>query len=119
MTTTARGQEDAAALREHSGPAAALLKTISNERRLVICCLLLEADRSVGELGEALADSHSPLAQSALSQHLALLRDAGVVTAHREGQHVRYALAAGPAVGIIGALHAAYCRPQPNAQRST
>ena len=51
-------------MREHAGDAAQLLKVLANEKRLMILCLLVDAERSVGELN-ALLD----LSQSALSQH--------------------------------------------------
>ena len=97
---------DAAAMVAHSGEASGLLKTLANEKRLVICCLLLGRDHTVAELNEAL-----DLSQSALSQHLAVLREADVVRCHRDGQHMRYTLASGPALAVIRALHASFCRP--------
>ena len=96
---------DVAAMLQHSDEATALLKTLANEKRLVVCCLLLDQDRTVTELNGAL-----DLSQSALSQHLAVLREAGVVQCVRDGHHMRYSLAAGPAVAVIRALHASYCR---------
>ena len=104
-----RGTEasvDPGAMREHSAEASELLKTLANEKRLVICCLLMERDHTVAEL-----NARVDLSQSALSQHLAILREAGVVGCERDGQRVRYALTAGPALGVIGALHASYCGP--------
>jgi DNA-binding transcriptional ArsR family regulator len=46
---------------------------------------------------------------SALSQHLAVLREAGLVTTRREAQTIHYALANSPALDVMDALHAAYC----------
>lgn len=97
---------DPGAVREHSAEASELLKTLASERRLVICCLLMERDHTVAELNARL-----DLSQSALSQHLAVLREAGVVRCERNGQRVRYTLAPGPALAVIAALHASYCRP--------
>ncbi len=97
---------DPGAMREHSAEATRLLKTLANEQRLVICCLLMEHKHTVTELNARLE-----LSQSALSQHLAVLREAEVVRHERDGQHVRYRLARGPALAVIGALHASYCRP--------
>jgi DNA-binding transcriptional ArsR family regulator len=49
------------------------------------------------------------LSQSALSQHLAVLRSDGLVTTRREAQTIYYALADGPAQRIIETLHGIYC----------
>lgn len=95
---------DAGAMRDHSGEASALLKTLANEKRLLICCLLLEGEQTVGELNAGL-----DLSQSALSQHLAVLRESEVVHSRRDGLRQHYTLAPGPAVGVIRALHSAYC----------
>lgn len=91
-------------MRSHAGDAVQLLKALANERRLMILCLLAEGDRSVGELNAQL-----DLSQSALSQHLAVLREDGLVTTRREGQLIFYGLAAGPAKKIIETLHGLYC----------
>lgn len=91
-------------MREHAGDAAQLLKALANEKRLTILCLLVEAERSVGELN-ALLD----LSQSALSQHLAILRDDGLVETRREAQSILYSIAPGPAQRVLQALHAIYC----------
>ena len=95
---------DPEALRAHAGQASGLLKTLANEQRLSICCLLLDHEQTVAELNERL-----DLSQSALSQHLAVLREAGVVHSDRDGQRRRYRLDPGPVVAVIRALHASYC----------
>jgi DNA-binding transcriptional ArsR family regulator len=91
-------------MRAHSGTAARLLKTLGNEKRLMILCLLVEGEYSVGELNARL-----DLSQSALSQHLAVLREDGLVETRREAQTIRYSLAEGPAHQIIATLHDIYC----------
>ncbi len=93
-------------MRHHAGDAAQLLKALGNEKRLVILCLLVDAERSVNEL-QALLD----LSQSALSQHLAVLRDDDLVRTRREGQSIVYSIAPGPALRILRTLHAIYCGP--------
>ena len=65
----------------------------------------------------ARAASALGLSQSALSQHLAILRADGLVTTRREAQSIYYALAPGPAERIIEALHAIYCRPPASRKR--
>src|SRR3546814_11265255 len=70
---------DADAMREHAGDAAALLKALANESRLMLLCLLADGERSVGEIN-AMVD----LSPSALSQHLAVLREDARVQTRRE-----------------------------------
>ncbi len=93
-------------MREHAGEAAQLLKALANEKRLMVLCLLAEGERSVGQLNAEL-----DLSQSALSQHLAVLRADGLVETRRAAQTIYYALAAGPAQRIIETLHGIYCGP--------
>ena len=95
---------DLTAMREHACEATRLLKALANDRRLMVLCLLSEGERSVGDLNEQLA-----ISQSALSQHLAVLRDDGLVSTRREAQTIYYALTEGPAQRIIGTLHDIYC----------
>ena len=100
---------DAEAMRAHAPDAARLLRTLGNENRLMLLCLLVEGERSVGELNARLA-----LSQPALSQHLALLREEGLVNTRREAQTIYYSLAEGPAQRIIDTLHGIYCAdPRP------
>ena len=91
-------------MRRHAGDAAKLLKVLANEKRLQILCLLVEGERSVGELN-ALLD----LSQSALSQHLAIFRAEGIVRTRREAQTIYYGLAAGPAAELLSSLHQIFC----------
>lgn len=84
--------------------AARLLRVLSNEHRLLVMCLLVEGEKTVGELNQVL-----PLSQSALSQHLAMLREEGMVTPRRSGQNVYYGLASTPARKLIETLHSLYC----------
>jgi ArsR family transcriptional regulator, virulence genes transcriptional regulator len=91
-------------IKPHAEEAAALLKALANEQRLMILCNLIEGPLSVGELNERV-----DLSQSALSQHLAVLRDANIVRTERESQTVRYSLPAGAATRIIGILHKEFC----------
>ncbi len=92
------------AMREHAGDAARLLKALANDHRLLILCMLVDGEHSVGEMNERL-----PLSQSALSQHLAKLREEGLVRTRREAQTVLYSLADGPAQKLIATLHGIYC----------
>jgi DNA-binding transcriptional ArsR family regulator len=105
-TKARRGQAvDAAAMARHADAAAGLLKALAHPARLRVLCRLVEGEASVGALQPLVG-----LSLSALSQHLAVLRGIGLVTTRRESQTIHYALAPGPAVGVLGALHDAYCR---------
>jgi ArsR family transcriptional regulator, virulence genes transcriptional regulator len=94
------------ALRTKAGAAARFLKQMSNPRRLMILCELLQGERSVGELETVVG-----LSQSALSQHLAKLRGAKLVRTRRQSQTVYYSLAE-PGIGeVVAVLYDLYCRP--------
>ena len=86
--------------------AARFLKQLANASRLAILCELVEGERSVGELAAVVG-----LSQSALSQHLARLRGAGLVATRREAQTIYYSLADPGVTRIIGVLYELYCRP--------
>lgn len=92
-------------MRPHAAKAAALLKALANEQRLMILCNLVGGPLSVGQLNERVR-----LSQSALSQHLGVLREAGVVSTARESQSIIYSLPPGIATHIIGLLHDEFCR---------
>ncbi len=89
---------------EHAEEAANLLKALANANRLVVLCLLAQGEMSVGQL-----NAQVPLTQSALSQHLAVLRRDGLVKTRRDAQTVYYSAAPGPAADIIAVLHRTYC----------
>ena len=85
--------------------ASRLLKTLGNAQRLRMLCLLVRGEMSVGQINERLPE----LSQSALSQHLARLRDEGLVHTRREAQTIWYELPEGPVQSIIAALYSTYC----------
>ncbi len=91
-------------LQANASEAASLLKSMSNESRLMILCMLLDNEMSVGELNAVV-----PLSQSALSQHLAALRDSGLVATRKEAQTVFYSVASESPAKIISVLKSIYC----------
>jgi DNA-binding transcriptional ArsR family regulator len=97
------------AMQEHAEAASSLLKAMANPHRLLIMCLLAEGELSVGTLNERI-----PLSQSALSQHLSVLRADGLVATRREAQTIYYSVQPGPALDVIRSLHAHYCGAQPH-----
>jgi len=101
---TSRPAMTAEELKVHAGEATRLLKALANESRLMIMCNLSEGELTVGQLNELI-----PLSQSALSQHLALLRRDGLVKTRRQAQTIYYSLVDGPAAQVIQILHDIYC----------
>lgn len=87
--------------------AARFLKLMANPNRLMILCHLLDNEMSVSEL-----NSHLPLSQSALSQHLALLRNSGLVNTRREQQTIYYSLASPEVHAVMGTLYEQFCQPR-------
>jgi DNA-binding transcriptional ArsR family regulator len=85
--------------------AARLLKLIANERRLLILCrLAAEQEVSVGQLADAVG-----LGQSALSQHLAKMREEGLVATRRDAQTVFYRIGDPKARRLLKTLKDIYC----------
>lgn len=104
-------------LTERSQDVASYLKVLANSSRLLILCELNNGERSVGALEGAVG-----LTQSALSQHLAKLRESGIVATRRDAQTIYYRLADPRAVRMIGTLYELFCgpdsgRPKPRAAR--
>jgi len=83
-----------------------LLKALSNRHRLLIVCQLIEKERSVGELATLL-----DIRDSTVSQHLALLRKDGVVTARRDGQTIWYSIGSEAARELVSTLYRVFCAP--------
>lgn len=95
---------DPEAMREHASDAARLLKALSNSSRLMVLCSLADGELTVGQINERV-----PLSQSALSQHLAVLRRDELVHTRRSAQAIYYRLAHGPASRVIETLHDIFC----------
>ncbi|ACT14572.1 MULTISPECIES: ArsR/SmtB family transcription factor [Pectobacterium] len=85
--------------------AAALLRAIGNENRLLVLCLLIEhGEMPVGALLE-----HIPLSQSALSQHLAKMREEGLISYRRESQTLHYRIENQNVETIVATLKTIFC----------
>ena len=97
-------QMDFDAMQRKAGDAVSLLKGLANESRLMIMCVLAEGEVSVGQLNQRIQ-----LSQSALSQHLAVLREQGLVQTRRESQTIYYRPADSAALPVIKLLHDVYC----------
>jgi len=81
-----------------------LLKAMANEWRLMILCQLSEGEKTVGELQGLLG-----LSQSALSQHLAILRREKIVQSRKHAQSVSYSLTGDDANKVMESLHDVFC----------
>ena len=91
-------------MQNNASDAVNLLKGLANESRLMIMCVLSEGEVSVGQLNQRIK-----LSQSALSQHLAVLREQGLVQTRRESQTIYYRLEDTAAMSINELLHDVYC----------
>ena len=100
---------DPAQFEANAGDAARLLRALGNERRLMILCQLADGERSVGQILP-----HVGLSQSALSQHLAVLREEGVVATRREAQTIWYRIADPAALKVVATLADIYCPANEN-----
>jgi ArsR family transcriptional regulator len=97
---------DPKSLQAKAGEVAALLRELANDRRLLILCSLVEVgEATVGSLAETV-----DLSQSALSQHLARLREEGIVAFRREAQTLWYRIADPRVETLLATLHRLYCR---------
>lgn len=93
-----------AELHDMASHACELLKAMANEWRLMILCQLSEGEKTVGEMQRTLG-----LSQSALSQHLAVLRREKIVKARKHAQSVSYSLSGEEAIRVMGTLHDLFC----------
>jgi DNA-binding transcriptional ArsR family regulator len=86
--------------------AARLLATLANAKRLLALCHLLHAEQPVARLAGLVG-----LSPTALSQHLARMRDLGLVATRREGQTIFYRLDSPEVAAILETLYGLYCTP--------
>ena len=95
---------DLSTLNQNAEAAEALLKALANRYRLMLLCELHKGEKSVTALQQAVG-----LSQSAVSQHLARLRDENLVSTRREAQTIYYSLASEQAARVIATLYDLYC----------
>ena len=93
-------------LEQRAGDAAQLLTLLANETRLLILCRLV----ANGEMSVNAIVAAAGLGQSAISQHLAKLRDDNLVTTRRDGQTIHYRIADRNVARVIAVLKYIYCR---------
>ena len=102
ITVTPQGLKQ---LEKNAHKASDLLGAMANTSRLMIMCQLADGEKSVSDLQPMIG-----LSQSALSQHLAVLRRKHLVRTRREGQSIYYSLTSGEAASIMQTLHEQFCR---------
>ena len=93
-------------LRGAASQAAALLKALANEDRLLLLCQLVERERTVSEL-----ESMTGIRQPTLSQQLGVLRNEQLVSTRREGKYIYYSLASAEVSRVLGLMYELYCPP--------
>ncbi|MGV8997848.1 MAG: ArsR/SmtB family transcription factor [Parvibaculaceae bacterium] len=96
---------DLNAMKKYVGEAVSMLRALSHEARLMVLCELADGEQTAGDLV-----ARSGLSQSALSQHLAKLREEGLVATRREAQTIFYRIADPKAERLLGVLHEIYCK---------
>lgn len=104
---------DLATFEANATQVANVLRALANERRLMILCKLVEwGEANVGTLADAVG-----LSSSALSQHLAKMRDEGIVGFRRDSQTIWYRIADKRTEALLGHLQAHYCLPEPTPRK--
>ena len=101
--------DELALLQAKAAEAARLMRLLANQNRLLLLCHLAAVEEmGAGALAEALG-----LSPSAASQHLALLREDGLVATRREAQAIFYRIADPKVARLLGVLRELYCPPAP------
>jgi len=98
-------EKDMKNMENNVSEACAMLKAIANQTRLMIVCQLVEKEMSVGELLKII-----PMSQSAMSQHLSILRREQIVKTRRDAQSIFYRLESKEARVILETVHGLYCK---------
>ena len=91
---------------KNANEAATLLTLLGNEKRLAILSLLLDDEMSVGAIAEKVE-----LSQSALSQHLAKLRNVELVETRRDRQMIYYSCNSDAVRQLMGTLDGIFVAP--------
>ncbi len=89
--------------------AARFLKSIAHRDRLKILCVLVAQELSVSEIKENVG-----LRQSAISQHLARMKEEGFISGRRDGRQIYYSIADPAALSIIMILYERFCEEKPS-----
>lgn len=95
-------------MEEKAKKIAGLLKLLANENRLLILCALIKEPMTVGKIAEFVPN----ITASALSQHLTLLKTAGILESDKLAQNVTYSIADGRVTEVIATLKKHYCEEE-------
>ena len=93
-------------MEEKAKKIAELLKLLANENRLLILCALVQGPLTVGEIHSFTSN----ITASALSQHLAQLKTAGILDSEKRGMNVFYRIQDERIIGMIAFLKEYYCK---------
>lgn len=105
VAVMAKNSAAAAAMEQHAAAAATMLRLLASERRLVVLCTLMaEGESPVGRLAD-----RAGLSQPAMSQHLAKLREDGLVATRRAGTTIYYRIADPRVARLMATLHEVFC----------
>jgi len=97
---------DLATFETKAGEVSTLLKAMGNARRLMVLCKLVEhGEMTVSDLAHEVG-----LSQSALSQHLARMREEGLVAFRRESQTIWYRIADPRTEQLLASLYTIFCK---------
>ena len=92
-------------MKERAKQIAELLKVLANENRLMIFCALMQGPMVVNKIAESVPN----ITQSALSQHLTLLKAHGILDFTKVGQNIIYSIADHRVEEIVNVLKKYYC----------
>ncbi len=95
-------------MQDSAKSAEALLKQLANANRLLILCNLVSGEKTVGDLSRMIG-----LSQSAISQHLAKMKDANLIEYDKRGLQVYYKISSIEVQALLSILHLIYCN-KPN-----
>ena len=95
---------DLEVLERNAERASALLRIIGSKWRLLVVCQLVTGEKTVGELEDV-----TGLRQSALSQHLMVLRHLDLVNTRRVAQNIYYSLNSAIVTDLLLTLHRHFC----------
>ncbi|MCF6300192.1 MAG: metalloregulator ArsR/SmtB family transcription factor [Proteobacteria bacterium] len=92
-------------LTESADRVSSFLKTLAHPTRLMICCIISQGEMSVGNINKTINSA----SQAVISQHLSVLKKAGLVQTRREAQSIFYSLKGVQTIEVIKTLHKLYC----------
>jgi len=107
MNTTGFSQNNLATMERNAKKAEAILKVLANAKRLMILCNLIKSEKTVTEIATL-----SGLSQSAVSQHLAKMRETELVESDKRGKEVYYRVGSPEVNAILSILYLIYCREE-------